>query len=247
MDEWNDDSNFSGGNSPEPWEKQAAPKGIRTGGWHWVMTLVCIATVTALSFLMAWLTKDIVNRPSWMIGAIFTVPTLGMFAAALLVEKKTSAMTPVSSRRVQYLVVLIAIVATFTVGCVCDLLYQHSTIGQVIRNWAETHPPETVYSDIVLMVDKSSSLEENGMDTLNRKAIKEWVDGMDDKARVGVVVFSYDALRTVPVDTLAFNREKIRQAMDVDTVGYTDFDVALYHAFRLVDAAESGRAKGRTT
>lgn len=247
MDEWNDGSEFSGGTSPESWEKPAAPQGVKAGGWHWVMTLICFATVTLLSFLMAWLTKDTVNRPFWMIGAIFTVPTLGMFAAALLVEKKTGEMTPVSSRRMQYLVALLAIVATFVVGCVCDLLYQYSTMGQVVRNWAETHPPETVYSDIVLMVDKSSSLQDNGMDELNRKAIKEWVDGMDDKARVGVVVFSYDVLQTVPVDTLAVNREKIRRAMDVDTVGYTDFDIALYHAFRMIDAAESGRAEGRTT
>lgn len=247
MDEWNDDSKFSGGTSTRSWEEHAAPKGIQTGGWHWVMTMICFVTVMALSFLMAWLTKDTVNRPFWMIGAIFTVPTLGMFAAALLVEKKTSAMTPVSSRKAQYLVALVAIVATFVVGCVCDLLYQHSTMGLVIQNWAETHPPETVYSDIVLMVDKSSSLEENGMDRLNRKAIKEWVDGMDDKARVGVVVFSFDVLQTVPVDTLAVNREKIRNAMDVDTCGYTDFDIALYHAFRMIDVAETGRVKGRTT
>ena len=247
MDEWNDDSKFSGSASPGPCEKRAVPEGIRTGSWHWVMTLVCFATVTMLSFLMAWLTKDTVNRPFWMIGGIFTVPTLGMFTAALLVEKKTSEMTPVSSRRMQYLVALVAIVATFAVGCVCDLLYQNETMERVIRNWAETHPPETVYSDIILMVDKSSSLEENGMDVLNRKAIKEWVDGMDDKARVGVIVFSYDVLQTVPVDTLDVNREKIRRAMDVNTVGYTDFDVALYHAFRMIDDAESGRAEELTT
>ena len=247
MDEWNDDYEFAGSSSPESRKNRAAAKRIRAGGWHWVMTLVCLATVMFLSFLMAWLTKDTVNRPFWMIGAIFTVPTLGMFAAALLVEKKTSAMTPVSSRKMQYMVALAAVVATFAVGCICDILYQYSTMGQVIRNWAETHPPETVYSDIVLMVDKSSSLEENGMDALNRKAVREWVDGMDDKARVGVIIFSHDVLREVPVDTLAVNREKIRRAMDVDTGGYTDFDIALYHAFRMIDAAESGRAEGRTT
>ena len=248
MDSWNDDSSFGTEETPSAGNrgKPAASGGIKAGGWHWVMTLVCLATVAALAFLMAWLTKDIVNRPSWVIGAIFTVPTLGMFAAALLVERKMSAMTPNTSRKIQYLMAVIAILATFAVGCVCDLIYQHSTMDLVIKNWAEAHPPEKVYSDIVLMVDKSSSLA-NGMDTTNRKAIREWLDDMDDKARVGVIVFSSDVFREVPVNTLAINRAQIKQAVDTETGGWTDFDVSLYHAFRMIEASESSRAPGRTT
>ena len=246
MDDWNDDSGLSMGDNSrnKPLSTGSAKNG---GSWHWVMTLVCFATVTALSFLMAWLTKDTLNRPFWMIGAIFTVPTLGMFVAAMLVEQKTSAMTPNTSRKQQYLVALIAILVTFAVGCLFDLIYQRGTMDQVIRNWAEKNPPEKVYSDIVLMVDKSSSLADNGMDAANQKAINEWLDGMDNKARVGVIVFSSGVLQEVPIGTLADNRQQIEAAVKEPTQGYTDFDVSLYHAFRLIDAAESGRVSGRTT
>ena len=248
MDDWNEGGfGMEDVASPPGRGKQASSKVAGAGGWHWVMTLVCFITVTALSFLMAWLTKDTVNRPLWIIGAIFTVPTFGMFAAALLVEKKTSAMTPDSSRRIQFLVALIAIFATFAVGCICDLIYQQKTMDQIIRNWAEAHPPEKVYSDIVLMVDKSSSLEENGKDQLNRKAIRDWLDGMDDKARVGMIVFNSSVLREVPIATLGSNRQLISDAVDVKTGSFTDFDVSLYHAFRMIDASENDRAPGLTT
>ena len=211
MDNWEDNSGFGENelNSTAPGDKAGtSDKGIERGGWHWMMTLVCIVTVTFLSFLMAQLTKDTLNRPFWMIGAIFTVPTLGMFLAALLVERKTSLMTPVTSRKAQYLVALIAVISTFAVGCVCALIYQQGTLEQVIKNWAMTHPPETVYSDIVLMVDKSSSLGGGGKDAANRKAIKEWLTSMDDRARVGLVVFSGDVITEISIDALAKNRER---------------------------------------
>ena len=249
MDDWGMDNTFdteplSSGNQGRRPRTEGSVSG---GGWHWVMTLVCLITVSALSFLMAWLTKDTINRPFWMIGAIFTVPTFGLFLAAMLVEQKTCAMTPVTSRKEQYLVALIAVIATFAVGCFCDLLYQHGAMEQVIVNWAQTHPPEKVYSDIVLMVDKSSSLADNGMDAANRKAIKEWLDGVDDRARVGIVVFCNDVIEEIPIDTLAVNRQKIERAMERPTGGYTAFDISMYHVFRMIDNAESGRTSDRAT
>ena len=249
MDDWYEGDELNLGNEPSPGNggRPSPSAGGPAGSWHWLMTLVCLVTVAALSFLMAWLTKDILNRPSWIIGAIFTVPTLGMFLAALLLERKMSVMTPVSSRKMQYFVALIAILATFAVGCVFDIIYQGGTMGQVIENWAESHPPEKVYSDIVLMVDTSTSLADNGMDERNRQAITEWLNGMDDKARVGMIVFSSGVRREIPIDTLANNRQKLIASMDVETNGWTNFDVSLYHAYRMIDDAESGRAPGRTT
>ena len=242
MDNWDDIDEFSTGTTTpaRPHNGENAETNA-SGGWHWLMTVVCFITVTILSFLVAWLTKDTINRPFWMIGAIFTVPTLGMFFAAMMVEQKTSAMTPSSSRSKQYLVAAIAAVLTFAVGCVCDLIYQHGTMDTVIRNWAQTHPPEKTYADIVLMVDKSSSLEANGMDSANRTAIQKWLKNMDDKARVGIVVFSNSVIREVPIDILAKNRPLIENAVEVPTGGATDFDTSLYHAFYLIDQAENER------
>ena len=249
MDNWDDDYGFKEDASSSESRRKQSSSSVTTlnGGWHWVMTLVCLITVTALSFLMAWLTRDTINRPFWMIGAIFTVPTLGMFAAAMLVEQKTSAMTPITSRKAQYLVALAAIIATFAVGCICDLLYQQGTMDQVIRNWAEAHPPEKVYSDIVLMVDKSSSLAKNGMDAENRRVINSWLDDMEDKARVGVIAFNRGVLQETPIDSLSVNRRQIEKALAQPTGSVTDFDISLYHAFCLVDAAQSTKTSDRAT
>ena len=246
MDEWDIGNGFDSGGQPDGSGKQNPP-GHSSGSWHWQMTLVSFLTVSVLSFLMAWLTAHRLNRPIWMIGAIFTVPTLGMFLSALMVERKTSAMTPSSSRRPQYLVALIAVVSTFAVGCICDLIYQQGTMDIVIRNWAEAHPPEKVYSDIVLMVDKSTSLDAGGKDEANQRAIRDWLNSMDDKARVGLVVFSSSVIEEIPIDTLANNREMILKAISVPTRGSTVFDISLYHAFRLIDASESTRAPDRQT
>ena len=243
MDSWNDDIGLGeeqGSSSKRQQNGLQGNAGRTGGGWHWGMTLVCLFTVAALSFLMAWLTKNMLNRPFWMIGAIFTVPTFGMFAAAMLMEQKTSAMTPSTSRKAQYLVALAAILSTFAVGCVFDLIYQQGTMEQIIKNWAENHPPEKVYSDIILVVDKSSSLADDGKDAANQRAIRKWLNSMDDYARVGMIVFSHDVHREVPIDTLSNNRQKIESAMDYPTGGITDFDVSLYHAFRMVDVAEGG-------
>lgn len=247
MDDWNGSNEFEEGASGQSPGTGSSNTGIVRGGWHWLMTLVCLFTVTALSFLMAWLTKDTTNRPFWMIGAIFTVPTLGMFAAAMLVEQKTSAMTPTTSRKSQYLVALIAIVSTFAVGCIFDVLYQHGVMELVIRNWADDNPPQKVYSDIVLLVDKSSSLGENNKDAENRKAIQEWLDGMDDYARIGLITFSDGVIQKVPVGKLSNNRRSIDNALNHSTGGATNFDVSLYHAFRMIDSAEDGRDPDRTT
>ena len=247
VDDWTKENGLNNVPSATDWDLPSTPNKFEAGGWHWGMTLVCLFTVTVFSFLMALLTKNIVNRPSWIIGAIFTVPTLGLFSAALLLERKTSAMTPNTSRKMQYFAALIAIVATFAVGCIFDLLYQHGTMDQIIKNWAVTRPPEKVYSDIVLMVDNSSSMEDDGKYQLNRKAIMEWLNSMGDTARVGVIVFNSGVSQKVPIGKLADNRQQIARALDVNTGGTTRFDISLYHAFRMIDDAENERTTGRTT
>lgn len=92
-------------------------------GWHWLLTLLSLVLVSALSFLMAWLTKDIQERSIWLMGLIFMVPAGAMFFSAMLLEFTTGAMTPAVSRGPQIKVAIIATVATFLVASLCDGLY----------------------------------------------------------------------------------------------------------------------------
>jgi hypothetical protein len=65
----------------------AGPAG--RGGWHWLQTLVALAIVGLLSMACAYLTRNVEERPIWMMGLIFMVPTAALMAATILVEKHT--------------------------------------------------------------------------------------------------------------------------------------------------------------
>ena len=117
----NSDS-FGGGN--DDWgERRPTASSVGTGGWHWLLTLVAIVIVAGLSMGMAWLTRNVEERPIWMMGLIFMVPTAALMLAAMLVESATSAMTPGTSRRPQLIIAAAATVATFIVACICDWIY----------------------------------------------------------------------------------------------------------------------------
>ena len=92
-------------------------------GWHWQLTLLSLVLVSGLSFLMAYLTKDIQERPIWLMGLIFMVPAGAMFFSAMYLEFTTGVMTPSVSRSSQVKVAVAATVATFLVACLCDGLY----------------------------------------------------------------------------------------------------------------------------
>ena len=56
--------------------------------------------VGGLSFLMAYLTKDVQERSVWLMDLIFMVPAGAMFLAAMTMEFALGAMTPRVSRLV---------------------------------------------------------------------------------------------------------------------------------------------------
>ena len=103
--------------APAPSRKPASQ------GWHWQLTLLSLVLVSGLSFLMAYLTKDVQERPVWLMGLIFMIPTGAMFFSAMLLEFATGAMTPSVSRSSQMKVAVAATIATFMVACLCDGLY----------------------------------------------------------------------------------------------------------------------------
>ena len=138
------------GSSPtnSDWDQpssKSSPK--RTGGhWHAAQTVTALLVVTVLSFLMAYLTRSIQERPIWMMGLIFMVPAAAMLFSALFVENATSAMTPSFSRKAQTIVALVVTLLTFVVGCLSDLVYLEGFIKR---------------DNVVFLVDKSASLTNN--------------------------------------------------------------------------------------
>ena len=116
--------------------QQAAPSGggrpPRKGGqWFFPLTLLGIALVGGLSMLMCWLTRDVQDRPIWMMGLIFMVPAGAMFFSTMLLEFNTGVMTPSSSRKPQVITAVVATLLTFLVGCLCDAVYLY---GGLIRD-----------------------------------------------------------------------------------------------------------------
>lgn len=95
----------------------------KKGGWHWPLTLLALILVSGLSIGMSFLTRDVPNRPIWMMGLLFMVPAGAMFFAAMLMEFATGAMTEKLSRPTQIKVAIIATALTFLVGCLFDAVY----------------------------------------------------------------------------------------------------------------------------
>lgn len=144
-------------------ETDGAGTNVRTGsgGWHWLLTLVSIAVVTLFSMGMAWLTKDVDERPVWMMGMIFMVPTGALMLATMFVEGATSAMTPQTSRGPQIRLAIIVTIATFLVGCICDLIYLQGFRKELAPAQSSVLPVQR-NEQIFLIWDDTASMNENG-------------------------------------------------------------------------------------
>ncbi|MBR2661541.1 MAG: VWA domain-containing protein [Clostridia bacterium] len=155
FDNWDSDS-VSGGIG------NTSGAGFRpgSGGWHWLQTLIAIVIVFLLSMFCAYMTRTVEERPVWMMGLIFMVPTAALMAATILVEKNTSAMTPASSRKPQFILAITATVLTFFVACICDLIYLYGFKKPLTPSMAVNVPYET--SDRLLIVtDPTYSMAES--------------------------------------------------------------------------------------
>lgn len=156
-----------------------------SGGWHWLQTLVSVVIVGLLSTACAYLTRNVEERPVWMMGLIFMVPTAAMMAATLLVERVTSAMTPVTSRRPQLILAVTATVLTFIVACICDLVYLYGFKKPLPPAGAEEVPYET--SDrLLILSDPTRSMEENGAGKKAAGIVSSLLDSCRPEWEVGL-------------------------------------------------------------
>ena len=125
MSEW-DFEEFGG-------DQSKGSRNILSNQWDIVMTVVTFFAVTLVSFLMAWLTKDIPSRPLWMLGLCFAAPVTALLLSAFAKEKVSSSMTPSTSRKAQMGLVCCSILVAFVVGCFCQVTNEKAdTYEQVV-------------------------------------------------------------------------------------------------------------------
>ena len=219
--------------------QEAAPDlRLQQGGWQWEQTLITLLAGAAAAFGMAFLTRNIDVRPPWLIGLCCAAPVLAAYLAAILVETGTSAMTPQYTHGVQFLVTLAAVVLTFVVSWAGCMIYQGTYVPRDENRQIIIPQAEPGYADIMLVVDKSSSMtaEYGGKsrDQYSREAIENLLAELPDDARVGIIAFDHEIYETVSIAELdTAQRRRILGVAGLEPRGATDFFVALDKALEL--------------
>ncbi len=156
------------------------------GGWHWLQTLTALVITGLFSMLCAYLTRNVEERPVWMMGLIFMMPTAALMTATMIVEKAVSAMTPSTSRRPQLILAITATVLTLVVACLCDLIY--------LYGFKKPLPPagmQTVASEVsdrlVLITDRTLSMQENGNDGRSAEIVSLLLDRSAANQETGMI------------------------------------------------------------
>ena len=161
--------------------------GQPAGSWDAGMTAAALAAVTAVSFLTAWLTKDVPSRPFWMLGLCFAAPVVALLSSVFLKEKISSSMTPSTSRNAQMILIACSILAAAVVGCFCQVSNEQADkVEQIVvgEGW----------SDVLIILDKSGSMSEytgkpgETLDSLATEAVTDLIGQMDDTTRVGLLI-----------------------------------------------------------
>lgn len=171
MSEWDDNFSQNPGN-----EKTKEAK----GSWDALLTVFALAATTAVSFLVSWLTRDIGSRPVWMLGGSFAAPAAALMGSVLLKEKIWPAMTPASSRKAQIGLSFCTIAAAAVVGCFC--LISNTQLDSIQTVAGEG------WSDVLIILDKSGSMDTGLRDKKATEAVTELIRRMDDSAQVGLLI-----------------------------------------------------------
>ncbi len=224
MSEWDTGSQeFDDPNPPS-----GRQSGYSTGGLHWLMSVMCLLIVGAVSFGMAYLMKDVV-RNFFTMGLTFAAPFAALMGSALLTEKAASRMVPACSRKAQMLFAAGTVVAAFVFGGLAEVFHKPVVI---MHN-------EPQY-DYVIVEDKSGSM--TYMEEDCRKAIRSMLADMSDENRVGYVSFASDVLGQADIRELdQLQRSRIDTIIAGNIPGWangTNFTDAMNTAVRLIEKDE---------
>ncbi|MBR2661543.1 MAG: VWA domain-containing protein [Clostridia bacterium] len=197
MSEWDD-----------PAESKKLEKSVSAGSWDVVMSIAALIAVAAVSFLAAYLTKDVLSRPIWMLFLSFAAPVAALMLAVFLKEKISPSMTPSSSRKAQLILAACTVAAAGLVGCFC-------MVSNVEARGEQTVVMHDGWSDVLIILDKSGSMNgisESGDGTLDKmatEAVIDLINRMDESTRVGMLIDvgwaeNNDPIYTIPLEERAF-------------------------------------------
>ena len=238
FDDWGSQSGFDAGSGDidDSWGPAKAPTGPKpgSGGWHWPLSLVALVIVGLLSMGMAYLTRTVDERPVWMMGLIFMVPTAALMIAVMMVEGATSAMTPGTSRRPQMILAIIATVATFVVACICDLIYLQGFKKPLAPARSEVTAVEAA-DRLILVHDTTASMQANNAHEQEIDAVVALLQDLPDACEVGLVSgVDPFAVQSLTAQPQAAFLEEIRKTPDSGRLYYAEqLDIAL----RMVEQA----------
>ena len=199
MSEWDFDQSVNG--------KSGNSKTFQAGKWDVALTAVALVAVTAVSFLVAWLTKDIPSRPFWMLGLCFAAPVAALMLSVFLKEKASSTMTPSTSRKAQLILAGCTVLAAAVVGCFCQVTNEKAdTFEEVVTGEG--------WSDVLIILDKSGSMSwtqetfemlldgmdymearehirpgDESMDDMATNAVLDLIGQLDEKTQVGMLIY----------------------------------------------------------
>ncbi len=200
MSEWD----AGGGFESEAGQKQSVNHRVSGEKLHIGLTISCLISVTAISFLIAWLMKDRV-RTFWEMGLVFALPFAVLMGITFLVEKVTQKMTPIISRGPQLIFSSVTVVVAFVFGCLMEILHQPVIIEHV----------EPQY-DYLLLVDKSGSMVFQDIEDDCQAGLKALLNEMEEENRVGIIAFD-DVIRgQVDIEPLdEAQKTKIRGIIEI--------------------------------
>ena len=168
-------------------EKTGTDRSVTSGKWDVALTIVTFVSVALVSFLTAWLVKDVPSRPFWMLGICFAAPVTALLLSAYLKEKVSPSMTPTTSRNAQLALVCCSILIAAVVGCFCQVTNEKAdTVEQVVVGDG--------WSDLLIILDKSGSMsidsttENLTLNDVATEAVVDLVGQMDESARVGLLI-----------------------------------------------------------
>ena len=182
------------------------------GGWNWLFTLTAIVIVAVFSMGMAWLTRNVDERPVWMMGLIFMVPTAALMLGTMMVEGATSYMTPGTSRKPQIRLAIIVSAATFLVACICDLIYLQG-FKKELAPAGSTITKTSQAERLILIWDNTASMNENGAHDRAVQTGQNLLDQMPENVQIAMIS---DDLIIPFAPVSADQRQRIEQTMRVE-------------------------------
>ncbi|MBR5287667.1 MAG: VWA domain-containing protein [Clostridia bacterium] len=239
-------SDFSGGNHFSNAFDQttyAGPPTRKRYGLHWLQTLFVFGfAIGACLLLKGTLDIRYAANPTLTPHLVpFNALFFGVLAAVILltvffVEVFTSAMTPHFSRKLQLLVVVIAVALCSLIGALTELFYVNYYVAPQLvptpipvatptPGPTATPSPTPVPSNelIVFALDKSGSMS-GDKDKQAVAALNTVIQKMSSTTKVGLIVFDDEILTTVPIaENTAAQRSKLSAAIATPISGLTDF------------------------